>query len=1054
MTTLSRSLCISLLIAVLWAGAIPVQAQTPTVTPAGTPAGTIPPALPEAAGAPEDPRAAQVDALLAAMSPADRVGQLFVITFEGSDTSFESDIAELIYAYRVGGVVLSPQDRNFSNEPGTDTSLRVATLANQLQAIAYGILLPPEAALLPVPNEPWPPSNLVALERETNVAPPNIPLLIGAEQLGNNLPKTALRRGFTPLPSQLAVGATWNPQRAAETGALVGRELRAVGVNLLLGPNLDVIDQPLATQVGGMGVFSFGGNPDWVSRMASAFVTGVHAGSEGRLATFVRHFPGQGNIDRVPEQEVATIQKSVEELRAVALPPFRAVTAPGADGSASGDPAASSTDGMIVSNMQFSALQGAGGQGMPLALDPDLPRIVADAGMAEWRASGGLLMSGPLGVPAVRKYYDPAEADFPARRLALDAFTSGHDLLFLDQYSSDGTYQSQLDNVRATIAFFQERYRSDADFAAQVDAAVRRILRLKLRLYGADPDALPAPEGPPLIPLSRVLVAQEDLAALPGNGAPADPAPAQVAREAITVLAPDLAAGESLPPAPQLGDQLLIITDSRLLQECAECPAEAAVDPDAIARIILQLYGPEATGQIQPEQLTSITFADLMEVLDSSAGTPGSAAGAPDAGTAPATALTPAPTGATPAPAAPPATEAPPDALLDQGAPGAAGGVPEKTERIETAIERADWLIFAMLDVSPAYPSSAALSRFLSERSDEVRDKVVVVLALNAPYFLDGTEISKLSAYYGVYSKTQVFLESAVRAIFRSLSPTGAPPVSVPGTPYRDLNERLSPAPGQVLPLRVRLGDEMIAANGAPAEAERSAPPVVSVGDAIRIEVGPIFDANGRIVPDGTRVSFDVRFEGAELALPVDPAQTRDGVAAAEVMLERGGVLRVAAQAGAATSGDPVLLNVIEVQPEATAAAPLVVTNTVPMTAGVAPSEPLTATSQGEPLAGIAVESGRRVNGITLLLSLFTIALTTALFLLLQTRVFSRERFFKGTLWATIAGLLAYIMYGAGVLPWGDLVAERLSIFGAPTIVFLAMLGPLLWLQIRSTSDF
>jgi beta-N-acetylhexosaminidase len=1049
MTTLCRTLRIALLVAVLWAGALPARAQSPVATPA--PVGTIPPSGAGTAGAPEDPRAAQVEALLAAMSPADRVGQLFVITFEGNDTSFESDIAELIYAYRVGGVVLSPENRNFSNEPGTDTPLRVATLVNQLQAIAYGILLPPEAALQPVPNEPWPPSNLVALERETGVAPPNLPLMVGVEQPGDNLPRTALRRGFTPLPSQLAIGAAWEPQLAEEIGALVGRELRAVGVNLLLGPNLDVIDQPLPAQVGGMGVFSFGGNPDWVSRMASAYVAGVHAGSEGRLATFVRHFPGQGNIDRMPEEEVATIQKSVEELRAVALPPFRAVTAPRTDGDASGDPtgdpAAAATDGMIVSNMQFSALQGADSQGMPLSLDPNLPRIVADAGLAEWRAAGGLLMSGPLGVPAVRKYYDPAEADFPARRLALDAFTSGHDLLFLDQYGSDGTYQSQLDNVRATIAFFQERYRSDADFAAQVDAAVRRILRLKLRLYGTQADALPGAGAPPLIPLSRVLVATENLAVLPGNGAPADPTPAQVAREAITVLAPDLAAGESLPPAPQLGDQLLIITDIRLQQECADCPAEASVDPDAIARIILQLYGPEATGQIQPEQLTSITFADLLEVLESTGD-------APDAGSAPGAELTPAAADATPAtatPAVPAATDAAPDAPLAEGVP-APGSVPEKTERIEAAIARADWLIFAMLDVTALHPSSTALSRFLSERSDEVRDKRVVVLALNAPYFLDGTEISKLSAYYGVYSKTQAFLDSGVRAIFRSFSPTGAPPVSVPGTPYRDLTERLSPAPGQVLALRVLLGDELIAANGAPADGEeRSAPSVVNVGDAIRIEVGPIFDANGHVVPDGTRVSFDVRFEGAELALPVEPVGTRAGVAAAQVTLERGGVLRVAAQAGAATSGDPVLLNVIEAQPEPTAAAPLVITTTAPVTGGVAPSEPVTATVPSDEGPAAAMESGRRVDGVTLLLSLFTIVLTTALFLLSQTRAFSRERFFKGALWATIAGLLAYIIYGAGVLPWGDWVADHLSIFGAPAIVFFTMLVPLLWLEIRSS---
>lgn len=1039
MTILSRRLLTALFLAVLVAHALPARAQTATPTPGGSalPAvEVIPPTVPASQPTPSEPHAEQVEALLATMSPADKVGQLFVVAFEGSDTSFESDIAELIYAYRIGGVVLSPENRNFSNEPGSDTPLRVSTLVNQLQSIAYGILLPAEAALQPVPVEPWPPNNLVALERETNVQPPNIPLLIGVEQMGDNLPHTALRRSFTPLPSQLAIGATWNPQLAADTGALAGRELRAVGVNMLLGPNLDVLDQPLPAQVGGMGVLSFGGNPYWVSQMARAYVEGVHAGGEGRVATFVRHFPGQGNIDRLPSEEVATIQKSAEELRAVTLPPFLAVAGVATDDGDGAQPSLppTTTDGIMVSNMQFSALQGADTQGLPLSLDPDLSRIVADAGLADWRAAGGVLMSGPLGVPAVRKVYDPAQADFPARRLALDAFTAGHDLLYLTQFSSDGTPESALDNVRATVAFFQERYRNDANFAAQVDAAVRRILHLKLRLYGVDASAQPGAGASPVIPLSRVLVAQEDLDRLSSPDAAADPVPAQVAQEALTVLAPDVSAGASLPAAPQVGDQLLIITDSRLQRECSTCPAEAAVDPDAIARIILQLYGPEATGQMQPEQLTSITFADLLEMLDSSTPDEIAALSADGEATPPAT------------PPLPAGEE------QDSGAEPVAtetGSLPEKRERIEAAVSRADWLIFAMLDVTALHPSSTALSRFLSERSDEVRDKQVVVLALNAPNFLDGTEISKLSAYYGVYSKTQPFLESAVRAIFRGFVPGGAPPVAVPGTSFRNLEERLSPAASQLLPLRVRIEGEIIATNGTPEEGERSAPPVTNAGDAILIEVGPIVDANGRIVPNGTPVTFDVRFEGAELALPIAPAGTRDGVAAALVTLERGGVLRIAAQAGAASSGGPVMLNVIEVQPEPTLAPPQPITAPVTLTGSLAPSLPLTATTQPGDNAA-AGQAGRRVDGITLLLSLFTIALTAALFLLMQARVFSRERFFKGTLWATIVGLLAYILYGAGVFPFGDLLAEHLSIFGAPAIVFFAMLVPLLWMQMHS----
>ena len=67
---------------------------------------------------------------------------------------------------------------------------------------------------------------------------------------------------------------------------------------------------------------------------------------------------------------------------------------------------------------------------------------------------------------------------------------------------------------------------------------------------------------------------------------------------------------------PQSDDQLLIVTDSRLLRECDTCIAEAAVGPDEIAGIIERLYGPDATGQLSREQVVSLTFADLAELLD------------------------------------------------------------------------------------------------------------------------------------------------------------------------------------------------------------------------------------------------------------------------------------------------------------------------------------------------------------------------------------------------------------------------------------------------------
>src|ERR1051325_627528 len=51
--------------------------------------------------------------VLASMSPEERVGQLFLVTFQGTNTDTTSQIYDLITNHHVGGVVLSAENDNF-----------------------------------------------------------------------------------------------------------------------------------------------------------------------------------------------------------------------------------------------------------------------------------------------------------------------------------------------------------------------------------------------------------------------------------------------------------------------------------------------------------------------------------------------------------------------------------------------------------------------------------------------------------------------------------------------------------------------------------------------------------------------------------------------------------------------------------------------------------------------------------------------------------------------------------------------------------------------------
>ena len=120
---------------------------------------------------------------------------------------------------------------------------------------------------------------------------------------------------------------------------------------------------------------------------------------------------------------------------------------------------------------------------------------------------------------------------------------------------------------------------------------------------------------------------------------------------------------------------------------------------------------------------------------------------------------------------------------------------------LESDLATAQWIVFALADVSSENPPSTALSRFLAERPDLFRQKNLVVYAFDAPYFLDATEVSKISAYYGLFSRIPQFVETAARVLFGEIpAPTGDLPVSVSGINY-DLISATSPDPDQTIEL-------------------------------------------------------------------------------------------------------------------------------------------------------------------------------------------------------------------------------------------------------------
>ncbi len=748
--------------------------------------------------------------LLVRLTPEEKVGQLFLVSFTGTDVSEQTQIYDLIVNQHVGGVVLAAANDNFVADDSPQQAYNLITALQQAESNSAGS----------------PAAQMSAHEY--------IPLFVGISQEGGGAPNDQILSGLTPIPDQMAIGATWDRGLAKQAGTVMGRELSALGFNLFLGLSLDVLTLPDPAVSTDMTTRVFGGDPYWVSEMARSYIAGLHTGSDGRMAVIAKHFPGRGGSDRPADQEIPTVRRSLDELKSIELAPFFAVTGDAIDPDMS-------ADGLLVSHIRYQGFQGnIRATTRPISFDQQaLSQVLALPALVDWRQNGGLIVSDNLGTQAVRRFYDPDFKNFSARLVARDAFLAGNDLLYLGEIASSDT-PDVYTSVTRTLEFFAQRYREDSAFAGRVDESVLRILGTKLRIYNSF-------NWPNVKPLGFD----------PVNPGPANEQVFTIARQSATLISPSLAdLATVLPEPPNLFDYIVFLTDVRTARQCSTCLDKPLLSQDALHSVVQRLYGPSASGLVTPSHLSSFSFEDINFLLDDNSPTPD---------------------------------------LLN-------------------ALGRASWIVISTLDLPDGSAQMATLRRFLSEKQSLLNSKKVILFSFSAPYYLDATDISKLTAYYGLYAKSDPFVDVAARLLFQEISSAGNLPVSVSGIGY-DLISATTPDPNQVISLRL---DQPKITTPVPEPRQTVEPtltpeptiePLFRVGDTISLRTGFIIDHNQRQVPDGTPVRFTLSQGESGLFQQVETV-TSQGVAVAAFRLDRPGLIEIRAMSEPAKTSDTIQLDV------------------------------------------------------------------------------------------------------------------------------------------------
>lgn len=243
---------------------------------------------------------------------------------------------------------------------------------------------------------------------------------------------------FTELPSNMALGAARDTMLAAAAGRLSAIEARAVGVNLLLAPVVDVNNNPSNPIIN---IRSYGEESALVGLMARAFVR--EAENYGLLTT-LKHFPGHGNTSVDSHARMGSVASNAAELDSVELRPYRIVL----EGDAV--PAA-----VMSAHLWIEAID-----------DEPLPATFSR------RAIRGLLRDS-LGFEGIVITDDlkmgGVSQDYPLAERVLRPLEAGADILL-----TPGDLPAAASAIRRALA-------SGRLTPARLDASVRRILRQKAR---------------------------------------------------------------------------------------------------------------------------------------------------------------------------------------------------------------------------------------------------------------------------------------------------------------------------------------------------------------------------------------------------------------------------------------------------------------------------------------------------------------------------------------------------------------------------------------------
>jgi len=340
-----------------------------------------------------------VEELVAGMSDEELLGQVFMLGYVGRRPS--ADVLRWVTERNLGGVKIF--SRNVDTLPGLAESIR------SLQQAAAGSRL-------------------------------GIPLLVSTDQEGGWV--RHIKGDTSTTPGNIALGAAGLPQDALLTGHYIGRELRALGINMNFAPTIDVYTNPAATVIGPR---AFSSDPTSTSLLALAYYQGLSR--SGVIAT-AKHFPGHGEADKDSHGALPIVRMTMDELWKRELLPYRILISEGVPAIMSG-------------HLAYPDILG------DLTPSSRSPVFIEEILRGRMRFEGVLVTDDMEMNGALSGGVTTAQA-------SLEALKAGNDMILVSH--TPRVQEQTWELLRRTLA-------QDPELRGRLEESVRRILILKLRTF-------------------------------------------------------------------------------------------------------------------------------------------------------------------------------------------------------------------------------------------------------------------------------------------------------------------------------------------------------------------------------------------------------------------------------------------------------------------------------------------------------------------------------------------------------------------------------------------